>query len=168
MNTVYSDLELMPLLRLYADDILASDGMRREKGYIQHGDVSCYGHSVSVACESARIALRLRLGVDMSALIRGALLHDYFLYDWHDPQKCLKLHGFTHAGYALKNAEKDFELTEKERDIIAKHMFPLNPRPPRYTESLIVTVADKICAAREVLTLIFPNSKPGRHRNGVC
>ena len=29
-------------------------------------------------------------------------------------------------------------------------MFPLNPTPPKYKESVVVTCADKICATREV------------------
>ena len=168
MGFIYSDSELVPLLYAYAGDILGSEGMQCEKKYKQHGDVSCYGHSIAVACESARLALRLRLRVDMRGMIRGALLHDYFLYDWHDPDKCLRLHGFTHSKRALENAERDFSLTDTERDVISKHMFPLTPRPPRRLESLVVTIADKICASREVLTLIFPKIKFGGRRNGLC
>ena len=36
-----------------------------------------------------------------------------------------------------------------ERDIIKRHMFPLNIRPPKYRESWIVCLADKICAVNE-------------------
>ena len=61
MGFIYSDSELVPLLYAYAGDILGSEGMQCEKKYKQHGDVSCYGHSIAVACESARLALRLRL-----------------------------------------------------------------------------------------------------------
>ena len=52
----------------------------------------------------------------------------------------------------LRNAERDFALSEIERDIIEKHMFPVNIKPPRHKESYIVTIADKICALREVIT----------------
>ena len=54
------------------------------------------------------MAQRLRLRVDMESLIRGALLHDYFLYDWHDGEKEHNLHGFRHAERALRNAERIF------------------------------------------------------------
>jgi uncharacterized protein len=74
------------------------------------------------------------------------------LYDWHVADKSHRFHGFIHAKCALKNAEQDFSLNPVERDIILKHMFPLNFRLPRYRESIIVTIADKICATREVLS----------------
>lgn len=59
----------------------------------------------------------------MEQLIRGALLHDYFLYDWHNQLTPHHLHGFFHPGVALRNASMDVELTPIEHDIIKKHMF---------------------------------------------
>ena len=49
---------------------------------IQHGKVSVYAHCVSVADTACVLAETLHLRVNERALIRGALLHDYFLYDW--------------------------------------------------------------------------------------
>ena len=69
------------------------------RGFIQHGTVSVYEHVRSVARASSAIASALeRAGVrvDRASLIRGALLHDYFLYDWHDADPSHRLHGFTH------------------------------------------------------------------------
>ena len=67
--------------------------------------------------------------------------------------KSNRLHGFTHAKRALKNAEKEFSLNPIERDIIIRHMFPLNIKPPKYRESIIVCIADKISATIETLFL---------------
>ncbi len=141
------------LIERYASDIISSSGMQSEKNFMQHGGISCYSHSVSVALMSINIAKVLHIHADIKSMIRGALLHDYFLYDWHDRDPRHKLHGFTHARTALRNAERDFALSEIERDIIEKHMFPVNIKPPRHKESYIVTIADKICALREVITL---------------
>ena len=46
--------------------------------------------------------------------------HDYFLYDWHTPDHISphKLHGFYHPGSALHNAQKEYHLTPREKDII--------------------------------------------------
>ena len=63
------------------------------------------------------------------------------------------LHGFTHPSVAFKNASKSFELSNIEKDIIIKHMFPLTPVPPHFKESWIVTIADKICSIMEILHL---------------
>lgn len=82
-------------------------------------------------------------------LIRGALLHDYFLYDWHDGEKERRIHGFTHPMTALRNADRDFDLTDTERDIIKKHMFPLTVIPPTCREGWIVCLADKYCSLYE-------------------
>ena len=88
-------------------------------------------------------------------LIRGALLHDYFLYDWHDKNRAnyQKLHGFYHPGIALRNAEKEYRLSPREKDIIKKHMWPLTIVPPRCREAWIVTTADKYCSLLETLKL---------------
>ena len=72
--------------------------------FIQHGDVTVYAHVTSVARASLSFAERLGragISVDRASLLRGALLHDYFLYDWHDPDPSHRLHGFRHPFFAL-------------------------------------------------------------------
>lgn len=126
-----------------------------EKRCYQHGAVTTFAHSVRVACLAVWMADRLRLWhrVDLHSLVRSALLHDYFLYDWHDwDNGTHRLHGFTHGGAALRNAVRDFRLNAIEHDSIAKHMFPMTPVPPKYIEGYLVTVADKISATRETLS----------------
>lgn len=136
-------------IRMRGAEILRSEGMRAGKQFIQHGDVSVYEHCINVAFFSLYLAKRFRLSVDRQSLVRGALLHDYFLYDWHENDPSHRLHGFHHARRALENACRDFPLNQREKDIIAKHMFPLNLRPPRYKESALVCAADKCCALLE-------------------
>ena len=95
----------------------------------------------------------MKIPCDRRAMIRGALLHDFFLYDWHDKEhiSIFKLHGFYHPGIALKNAEREFELSSIERDVIKKHMWPLTIVPPSCREAWIVTMADKYCSLMETL-----------------
>ena len=116
---------------------------------IQHGNVTVYAHCLRVACLACTLAGWLHLRVDEDALIRGALLHDYFLYDWHDPDNGHRWHGFTHPATALQNALQDWDLSDVEQDIIARHMFPLTPVPPACREAWLVCLADKLCAAGE-------------------
>lgn len=120
------------------------------KNYIQHGSISVYTHCVNVARMSVKTAKWLPIQVNMDALVIGALLHDYFLYDWHDGEG-RHLHGFTHPECAYKNAEKDYTLSPRVKNIIVRHMFPLTPIPPTCTEAWIVCIADKICAIEETL-----------------
>ncbi len=132
-----------------AKDILASEDVQRMKTFIQHGNVSCYEHSLCVAYGSFCLCRRLHLRVDTRSLIRGALLHDFFLYDWHTNGMKNGLHGFTHPKTALRNAQKQFCLNKKEQDIIVKHMWPLTVIPPRCKEGYIVCLLDKYCSVRE-------------------
>ena len=84
-------------------------------------------------------------------MIRGALLHDYFLYDWHEKGENHRLHGFYHPKRALLNARKHFDLNGIEEDIIIKHMFPLTFPAPKYKESVIVCIVDKWISTKETL-----------------
>lgn len=123
--------------------------------YIQHGRTNCLLHSIAVAYFSYSAATFLHLKLNQKSLIRGALLHDFFLYDWHDPDATHKLHGFTHPKTAFENALHIWELNDIEKDIILKHMFPLVPALPRYKESILVCVIDKICSMAEILFLPY-------------
>lgn len=148
-------INLTHILNKHGADILSSDGMKKEKSIKQHRTTTTFDHSIGVVYFSLLIAKYFRLKVSEKELVRGALLHDYFLYDWHDPDPSHRLHGFSHAKTALKNAEKDFELTDIERDIIVKHMFPLNIKAPSCKESAVVCIADKICAICEMMNVKY-------------
>lgn len=121
--------------------------------YRQHGNTSVFLHSVAVAYYSYRLAKMFRCSQREQELIRGALLHDYFLYDWHHCRTKGMPHGFSHPQRAYENAKADFAVTALEADIIRKHMFPLTWRPPRYKESAIVCLVDKACAIYETLRM---------------
>lgn len=74
---------MRPTLRtlfLHGGDILKSPGMQIAKENMQHGSVSVFEHSVCVALVCLWLVHRLHLKVNQRALVRGALLHDYFLY----------------------------------------------------------------------------------------
>ena len=120
--------------------------------FIQHGNTSVYAHSLAVAYECCLFAERHHLDVDYASLIRGAFLHDYFLYDWHDKNHIHKRpHGFYHPQAALDNARQDFLLNEREENMIKRHMFPLTLVPPRYKEAWILCYIDKVCSGRETV-----------------
>lgn len=140
--------EAAALIRRHGSDILASAGMQKSREYIQHGTQSIYDHSVHVTSMCIRMARKLNLSVNERALVRGALLHDYFLYDWHDDGH--KWHGFHHAATSLKNARRDFAIGKVEADMIWCHMFPLNLRLPRCRESWLLCIADKISSVAEL------------------
>lgn len=117
--------------------------------YIQHGGITCLEHSLSVSYRSYRVCKKLRL--DHRSAARGALLHDFFLYDWHDKDHGHNLHGIFHPRTAYRNARKLFHLNRIEKDIIIKHMWPLTLRPPIFKEAIVVSIVDKYCAIQETI-----------------
>ncbi len=149
-----TDIQNKHFLRIITE-ISKSSRLSSEAEYTQHGNTSCLRHSIGVAYYSYNWAIKLgenKFAVE--ELIRGALLHDYFLYDWHHnafPPN--GLHGFSHPFTAWQNASQDFSLTEREANIIKSHMFPLTlTKIPKYRESVIVTLADKFCSLCEVFS----------------
>ena len=154
--------ELHRQIQSAAPDILGSRNFNSTKGYIQHGDMTVNQHCLNVAKLSIAISEKLHIRCQKNEMIRGALLHDYFLYDWHigDAKKPHNLHGFYHPGIALKNASQDYDLTPRERDIIEKHMWPLTlTKIPRCREAWIVTTADKWCSLLETVHVIHGHGK---------
>ena len=135
----------------YSHQLLKHPQVQQMEAFIQHGSVSCLEHSVAVAELSFWLCRKLGIHADVNSLVRGALLHDFFLYDWHEKDASRSgLHGFTHPRAALHNANKTFLLNKREQDIILKHMWPLTLRScPKYRESAIVCAADKCCSLWE-------------------
>jgi uncharacterized protein len=132
------------------NDLINHEMIVSMNNFTQHGNVSCLEHCINVSYSSYIICKRL--GLDYRSAARGGLLHDFFLYDWHTDKPYKGLHGLVHPRIALNNAIKYFDLNEKEKDIIQKHMWPLTMRPPRYKESFIVLCVDKYCAFMETVT----------------
>ncbi len=134
-----------------ATPILFHPVFRMQTQYSHHTR-SLFDHSVLVAYSAFKVGKRLSMNVE--SIVRGALLHDFFLYDWHIegkkyPKKLFKKHGFTHARKSYENASFFFPLDPVEKDIILKHMFPLNIRPPLYLESWLVNIVDNLITFRE-------------------
>lgn len=118
------------------------------KNYRQHYDTNCYDHCIEVAYWSYLFCKNHNL--DYVSIARGAILHDLFLYDWRHSKARLKgWHAFKHPQIALENALKVCNLNKKEQDIILKHMWPVTFfQFPKYKESFIITIADKLSALK--------------------
>jgi uncharacterized protein len=124
-------------------DVLSMNGYR-------HHDRTALTHSLGVSKRAYSIAKRLRL--DATSVARGALLHDFFLYDWRDGNN--PKHPSNHARVALANATKRFRLNRIEEDIIVAHMWPVCRPFYSCAESALVSIVDKVVSTREVLLLL--------------
>lgn len=138
----------------FARTVIDAGRMRESAAHVQHGTTSTLLHCIAVAYEANGLAKRF--GMDdarRAEVVRAALLHDYYLYDWHDGEDWHRLHGLRHGRFAAKNARRDYpDLTPDEENAIRRHMFPLTPVPPTSSVGWVVTLADKRCAAYETRT----------------
>lgn len=130
------------------DDIINNETVLEMKKFRQHCDTNCFDHCYRASYQSYSICKKL--GWDYKSAARGAMLHDLFLYDWREKSDRKGLHAFTHPKTASDNASKLFDLSEKEKNIIECHMWPLTIKDiPRSKEGMLLTVVDKYCAVIE-------------------
>lgn len=119
--------------------------------YPQHHGTNTLRHSIRVAQTSFELAQHLGWDIDERELARGAMLHDYYLYDIKAERLTPYRHGISHPKIAADNAKKDFGLTDHEVGIIRSHMWPLTLfSPPRSKEAALVCMADKYIATQEM------------------
>lgn len=141
--SIENDAEYLDIV----SDLLNTDEVQYLKNNIQHSDINTLDHVRSVSYIAYTICKHS--GLNYRAAARAGLLHDLVYYDWHDPDPSHRLHGYRHPGFALKNARKLTELSPLEENIIIRHMWPLTPIPPRYSEAWVITLVDKYCASKE-------------------
>ena len=141
--------DVMPQLQSVYNIVLSGDSLGKMVACKQHKNCNCLEHSLAVAYFSLLVVTRFKIKCSRSSLLRGALLHDYHLGNWREDNGSSFKHGFYHAKQALINANSEFALDLIEQDAILRHMFPMNPIPPRYVEGVIVCIVDKICAVYE-------------------
>ena len=144
-------------------ELLDSEPVRMMGRWKHHGPVTTLDHSLFVAFSTYRVARLLRL--DVRSAVRGALLHDLYLYDSHDKTAHPGNQCFDHPRFAARNAATLTPLTPKERNIILSHMWPLGGALPRSLEAWMVDLVDTICAGLEMSRICRPSRL--RERLGV-
>ncbi len=144
-------------------------GLEQISRFSQHGSTSRLMHSVAVAYYSYRLARWTRFSFHWEELIRGALLHDYFLYDAQDGDPAHRWHWTRHPAVAAENAKREIPLTAIEENTIRCHMFPLTVKPPKYREGVVVSLVDKACSVYEFFSRQepYPTLRGGMPTRGL-
>ena len=144
MNIIDEELEFEDIIK----DIDNSEVFQKTKDIIHHCS-NRYDHCRRVAYYTYLVTKKFKLSYEEAT--RAALLHDFFLVDNKDITFKEKFGTLVnHPKYALAFSEKYFNLTDKEKDIIVTHMFPIAPtRIPKYLESWIVNLIDDYVAIKE-------------------
>lgn len=116
---------------------------------IEHHGISRMEHSIKISYYSYKIAKFLKM--DYISVARGALLHDFFL-DGDERNTMSKFFDtFNHPKKALNTAMNDFNINKIEANIIVSHMFPIYFALPKFKESFLVNIVDKIIGGKELL-----------------
>ncbi len=140
--------EMAATLLQHCKGILCHPDFEKMKAYCQHGDFSTYDHVLSVTFYCLKHGQNKK-GVDLDVLLPAALLHDYFLYDWHADVHP-KHHATQHAYYASINAIRAFGIKHEAARAIMTHMYPLPfKRIPKGKEAWLLWHYDKVSALRE-------------------
>lgn len=143
-NIIYSDREYMDIMK----DIISNEKVQQMKQYRQHYSVNCFDHCLYVSYNLYSLCKKYNL--DYKSAARAGMVHDLFLYDWRKREDGRTgFHAFTHPKAAYKNAKEIFDLNDKEKDIILKHMWPVTPEFPKYKETFLMTYVDKYFACAE-------------------
>lgn len=133
-------------------DLLKDDTVKSMKQYHHHKSVTTHFHSLFVAYTVFKMCERLQR-TDEREVVRAALLHDYYLYEWYT-EKHEEYHIWYHPKQAVKNIEKHFgTLSDMQRNMILSHMFPTCVELPKSAGAWLLTAADKRCAVADYMKL---------------
>lgn len=134
----------------YIKDIIQNKNVQEMSNFTHHYGTTCLQHSLNVSYYNYLLSKFFKL--DRRALSRAGLLHDMYLYSRKSyiRKKGERLHGYRHPLVAYKNASKNFKLNSLESDIILKHMWPLTLKLPKYKETYVITLVDKLCCIAEI------------------
>lgn len=129
---------------------LHDEKILKMKEISMHRGSNCYIHSFKVAKLAVKRALRHKKG-DLKIILIGAILHDYYLYDWRVDKSKMRHHMGNHPYVAAENAEHDFGIHESIKKVIRSHMWPVNFRDfPKTKEARIISNADKSIYIKEI------------------
>ena len=147
MKKIYNNKEFMS----EASQVLTHNEFIKTKSIVLHGTTR-YNHSVRVAYLSYLASKTL--GLDTKSIIKGAVLHDFFLVrnDKNAASQTKIL--IEHPKLAKENEKYYFGINEKEQNIIESHMFPISNTVPKFKESWIVSICDKLVSSCESLLYV--------------
>ena len=128
-------------------DLIANETVLKMKNFTQHLGTCRFEHCYSVAYYSYWVCKKLKL--DYISATRAGMLHDLFFYNCKDKNCNKRFHAIHHGKIACQNASKLFDLSQKEKDMISRHMWPVTFAFPTSIEGFILTCIDKYCATLE-------------------
>ena len=152
-------------LILYGGKILSSEEMQRAFTQRHHTLSTVGAHTMHVAMTSLAIChalKKLHIKTDIPSVVTGSLCHDLGILGrnekFHSSLECSRQHPLDSVDIANQLTGG---LSDKEADIIARHMWPVGKaKPPNSLEGVIVSAADKIAAVEDFVEG-YEKKRPG-------
>ena len=148
------DKRIKRIIVKYGSDIICSDEFNRTFEQVHHKCTTVGDHTLSVTAEAVRLCLSMGLKDEktLKGIITASLCHDLGIMGrtekFDNNAQCYVRHPSDSVrAYKALTGGDDVRII----DSINSHMFPLKPRMPKYKEGWILTLADKISAAKERL-----------------
>jgi uncharacterized protein len=140
-----------PRLKSYTAEILNHPEFTSIGRYRHHKYENREKHLLNVAYLAVNITKFLNGDVETAA--RVSLLHDFFPYERNKKELPLLEHFNLHPDEALKNAEKYFDLTIEEKQLILRHMWPFVrvKGKPKHVEGFALVVSDVLAGIMETI-----------------
>jgi len=130
-------------------DLLENEYVESMKSFNHHGNINTHFHTVYVSYCVMVVCDKLKVN-NKRDIVRASLLHDFYLYDWHI-EKHDEMHAWYHPKAAVANILDVFgEISDMQKDMILRHMFPLSILPPNSIGGWILTLCDKHCANEDI------------------
>ena len=149
------DREVKRDMRRYGSKILDSKEFYEALKQKHHMRASVGRHSIRVTQASLRMAYALeKLGVktDRESLVVGGLWHDLGILgrkeEYRNASETCRQHPLDSVEAAQRLAP---EIDDKTKEIIERHMFPLNRKAPTSLEGAIVSIADKYVSVKDLI-----------------
>ena len=140
----------------YGNDILVSDELKEAYDQTHHLWSTVGEHTLRVTASSVMICYALRkLGIkaNIPAVVVGSLCHDLGILRRDEKYSSKRECSREHPVDSVKVAKEIIpDLTEQSADIIERHMWPAgSSRVPNSLEGVIVSVADKYAAVKDLI-----------------
>lgn len=138
----------------YGEDIVNTDIFKEAMAQTHHNKTTVGDHSASVAVIALRMCRKLNykaFHLDERRVVLAALTHDLGIVGRHQKYSNNLETYFRHPSDSAKIAMNLLpEMNMKFYRTIARHMFPLTFLPPSSVEGLIISVADKWAAIKDI------------------
>ena len=138
----------------YGEDVVSTDIFKAAMAQTHHKKTTVGDHSASVAVIALRMCRRLNwkaFRLDERRVVLAALTHDLGIVGRHQKYSNNLETYLRHPSDSAKIAMSLLpEMNMKFYRTIARHMFPLTILPPSSVEGIIISVADKWAAIKDI------------------